>query len=42
MISDTIMTFSDIESELEKLPYLTHCYQKSCKTFSDIESEMRK
>ena len=36
------MTFSDIESELGKLPNLTHCYQKSYMTFSDIESELRK
>ena len=36
------MTFSDIESELGKLPNLTHYCQKSYMTFSEIESELRK
>ena len=36
------MTFSDIESELGKLPNLTHFYQKSDMTFSDIESDLGK
>ena len=36
------MTFSDIESELRKLPNLTHYCQKSYMTFSEIESELRK
>ena len=36
------MTFSDLESELGKLPNLTHCYLKSYMTFSVIESELGK
>ena len=30
------MTFSDIESELRKLPNLTQYHQKSYMTFSDV------
>ena len=35
-------TFSNIESELRKLPNLTQYHQKSYMTFSDIKSQQRK
>ncbi len=35
------MTFSDIESELGKLHYLTIFYQKSYMTFGDIDGELK-